>query len=159
MSDRTERNKATVRRLFDDVWNGRRLDVVDELYCPDYVVDYRPYGPVRHGPAALREMVERAWATFPDFHEELIAMIAEGDRVAVHLRIIGTQSGSWGPLPPTGRRVEMEEIILLTFDDTGRVVHQRGIVDNVAGLRQVGVLPTPPTPTTSAAPPPVEPDS
>src|SRR5262245_30889413 len=122
MSERTERNKATVHRLFDDIWNGRQLDAVDELYSPDYVVDYRPYGPLRRGPAAVRDMVERAWATFPDFHEELIAMVAEDDRVSVHLRITGTQTGPWGPVPPTGRRVEMEEMILLTFDDAGRVV-------------------------------------
>jgi predicted ester cyclase len=91
-------------------------------------------------------MVERAWSTFPDFHEELIGMIAEDDRVAVHLRITGTQLGAWGPVPPTGRRVEMEELLVLTFGGDGRVVHQRGIVDNVAGLRQVGVLPSPPAP-------------
>ena len=29
----------------------------------------------------------------PDYHEELIAMIGEGDVVAVHLRITGTQPG------------------------------------------------------------------
>jgi predicted ester cyclase len=136
-------NKATVKRLFDEVWNGRRYDAIDELYAPDYVADYRPYGPLREGPAAVREMVERAWTTMPDYHEELLALVAEGDVVAVHLRISGTQLGDWGPIPPTGRRLEFEEMLLLTFNTNGQVVHQRGIVDNLAGLRQVGVMPTP----------------
>ncbi len=140
-----EANKAVVRRLFDEVWNGRRYEVIDELYSPDYVVDYRPYSPLRHGPAAVREMVERAWITFPDYREEMLSLTAEGDRVAVHLRVTGTQLGSWGPLPPTGKRLEFEEIILLTFDDQGRVVHQRGVVDNLNALRQAGVMPTPPS--------------
>ena len=134
-------HKAVVRRLFDEVWNGRRLDVIDELYSLDFVADYRPYAPLRHGRQAVRDMVEGAWTTFPDYHEELLTMVGEGDRVAVHLRISGTQLGSWGPIPPTGRRLEFEEMLILTFDHDGRVAHQRGIPDNLLGLRQCGVLP------------------
>ncbi len=116
--------------------------VIDQLYAEDYVVDYRPYAPVRTGRDAVREMVARAWETFPDYHEELISMIAEGDRVAVHLRIAGTQSGAWGPVPPTGKHLEFDEMLMLTFDERERVIRQRGIVDNLAGLRQAGVVPT-----------------
>jgi GrpB-like predicted nucleotidyltransferase (UPF0157 family)/predicted ester cyclase len=140
---RGERHKSIVRRLFDEVWNGRQYDVLHELYAPDYVADYRPYGPLRHGPGGVREMVAGAWATFPDYHEELLSMVAEGWRVAVHLRTSGTQLGAWGPLPATGKRLEFEELILLEFDASGRVAHQRGIVDNLNALRQAGVMPTP----------------
>jgi GrpB-like predicted nucleotidyltransferase (UPF0157 family)/predicted ester cyclase len=140
---RCERHKAVVRRLFDEVWNGRHLDALDELYAPDYVADYRPYGPLRHGPEGVREMVDGVWATFPDYHEELLSMVADGWRVAVHLRTSGTQLGAWGPLPATGKRLEFEEMILFEFDESGRVVHQRGIVDNLLGLRQAGVIPSP----------------
>ena len=41
-------------------------------------------------------MVERAWETFPDYHEEMLAIVVEGDLAAVHLRITGTQHGAWG---------------------------------------------------------------
>ena len=110
----TERNKAVVRRLFDEVWNGRRYEVIDELYAPGYVADYRPYAPLRTGRESIREMVERAWTTTPDYHEELLGMVAEGDRVAVHLRITGTQLGAWGPVPPTGKQLDFEEMLMLT---------------------------------------------
>ena len=116
---RCERHKAVVRQLFDEVWNGRQLDRLDALYAPDYVADYRPYGPLRHGPEGVRQMVEGAWVTFPDYHEELLSMVAEGWRVAVHLRTSGTQLGAWGPLPATGERLEFEEMILLEFDASG----------------------------------------
>ena len=137
-----DEHKAVVIRLFDEVWNGRRLDAIEQLYSAEFEADYRPYAPLRHGHQGVRDMVEGAWTTFPDYHEELLAMIAEGDRVAVHLRISGTQLKAWGPIPPTGRRLEFEELLLLTFDDDGRVVHQRGIPDNLLGLRQCGALPS-----------------
>jgi predicted ester cyclase len=140
---RCARHRAVVERLFDEVWNGRRLELVDELYAPNVVFDYTPYAPVGQGRDAIRQSLQRAWSSFPDYHEELLSLTAEGWRVAMHLRITGTQSGQWGPLPPTGKRLEFEEMAILDFDAEGRVVHQRGIVDNLNALRQAGVMPTP----------------
>jgi predicted ester cyclase len=137
-----DRNKAVVRRLFE-VWNTDKLDAIEELYAADYVADYRPYAPLRHGHDAIKGMVQRAHIAFPDYHEELEEMIAEGDKVVVRLTITGTQLGQWGPLPPTGKPVRFEEIVILRFVD-GKVAGQRGLPDNLAALRQVGVVPTPP---------------
>lgn len=130
-------HRQLIERLFDEVWNGRQLDKIDELYAPDFVADYRPFAPLREGSVAVRDMVERAWETFPDYHEEMLAVVEEGDLAAVHLRITGTQHGAWGPLPATGRRVEFEEMILFTFGPDGRVVRQRGIADNLTALTQL----------------------
>lgn len=137
-----EEHKALVRRLFD-VWNTGNVEAVDALYAPDFVADYRPYAPLRRGPEAVKDMVRRARATFPDYHEELLDLIAEGDRVVAHFTITGTQAGAWGPVPATGKRLAYEEIVILRIRD-GKVVHQRGIVDNLNALRQLGVVPTPP---------------
>jgi predicted ester cyclase len=138
----TDRNKAIVLRLFDEVWNTGSLDRIEELYAANFVADYRPYAPLQHGHDAIKGMVQRAHAAFPDYHE-LEEMIAEGDKVVVRLTITGTQLGKWGPLPPTGKPVRFEEIVILRFVD-GKVVEQRGLPDNLAALRQLGVVPTPP---------------
>ena len=143
MSAESERNKAVVRQLTEYVWNRRSLDRIPEFYAPDYVADYRPYAPIREGHAAIRSMVERAWDAFPDYHEELHDLVAEGPLVVARFTISGTQSGRWGVLPPTGKRVRFEEIVILELRD-GRVVRQRGIPDNLTALRQLGVFPTPP---------------
>ena len=57
-----ERNKAIVRRLFDEVWNAGSLDAIAELYAADYVADYRPYAPLRRGHEAIKGMVQRTHA-------------------------------------------------------------------------------------------------
>ena len=136
-------HKQVVHRLFAEVWNGRDLAVIPQLYSEQFVADYRPYAPLRQGHAGVRTMVEGAHATFSEYDEELLDLCAEGSTVVVHLRISGVHTGPWGALAPTGRRLEFEEMLWLTFDDDGRVVHQRGIVDNLLGLRQAGVIPTP----------------
>jgi predicted ester cyclase len=143
MSAESERNKQVVRELTEHIWNRRILERIAEFYAPDYVADYRPYAPVREGHAAIRGMVERAWEAFPDYHEELHEVVAEGPLVVARFTISGTQSGRWGVLQPTGKRVEFDEIVILELRD-GKVVRQRGLPDNLTALRQLGVLPTPP---------------
>jgi ketosteroid isomerase-like protein len=85
----TEENKAIVRRLFDEVWNTGNLDKIEELYAPDFVADYRPYAPLRTGLEGIKDMVRRAWTTFPDYHEELEELVAEGDTVVARFLITG----------------------------------------------------------------------
>ena len=136
-----ERNKGIVRRLFE-VWNTGNVDAVEELYAADFIADYRPYAPLRHGHDGIRSMVRRAHVAFPDFHEELEEMVAEGDKVVMRYTITGTQLGQWGPVSPTGKRVRFEEIVFLRFVD-GKVAELRGLPDNLAALRQLGVVPTP----------------
>lgn len=139
----SESNKALVRTLTEEIWNARRLERIPELYAPDYVADDRPIAPLRTGHDGIRGMVERAWQTFPDYHEELHELVAQGDLVTAWITISGTQDGPWGMLPPTGRRVAFDEMLMLRIAG-GRVVWQRGIPDNVTALRQLGILPTPP---------------
>ncbi|TMA41735.1 MAG: ester cyclase [Deltaproteobacteria bacterium] len=87
-------------------------------------------------------MVERAWAAFPDYLEELHELIAASDHVVARFTISGTQEGQWGLLPPTGRHVTFEEIVIFEIRD-GKVHTQRGVADNLSALRQLGVLPSP----------------
>jgi hypothetical protein len=40
----------------------------------------------------IKDMVRRAWTTFPDYHEELEELVAEGDTVVARFMITGTGS-------------------------------------------------------------------
>ncbi len=97
----SEENKKLVREITEVVWNSRGLDRIPEFYALDFVGDYRPYA-LHEGHEGIRAMVEGAWTAFPDYHEEVHELIAEGDRVVVHLTISGTQQGQWGPCRPPG---------------------------------------------------------
>ena len=137
-----EQNKALVRRLTEDIWNQANVEKIPDYYSETYEVDYRPYAPVRHGHDAIQGMVERAHAAFSNYHEELSEVLADGDKVVARFTVSGEQTGKWGAIPPTGKSVAYDEIIVLTVRD-GRVVHQSGIADNVVALHQLGLLPMP----------------
>ena len=136
----SEQNKRLVREVTDVIWNKRGLDRIPEFYASDFQADYLPYA--RDGHEGIRAMVEGAWTAFPDYHEEVHELIAESDRVVLHLTISGTQQGQWGPLPATGKRAQFDEMVILQIRD-GKVLRQRGIVDNLSALRQLGAVALP----------------
>ena len=93
-----EMNKATVRRLGEDVWNQQNLDAVSEVFAADMVY-HQPNRDDIVGTNSFREFCEALLSEFPDIQFEAKTLFAEGDYVALH----------WA-FDATGKRVKMEGI-------------------------------------------------
>ncbi|PYE53895.1 ester cyclase [Deinococcus yavapaiensis] len=123
LTQSAERNKQVVRRHFEEVLNAGRLEVVDELYAPTYVLD----APVRtdgsadatltRGREGLKNRVAMFRAGFPDIHFTLDDVMAEGDLVAVRYTFAGTHDGSFGGLAATGRSIRVPGILMARLKD------------------------------------------
>jgi ketosteroid isomerase-like protein len=121
-----ERNKAVVRRLVDEVLNGGRLEVLDELYAPTLGSEAKAW-------------IAPFQASFPDVHMEVIELIAEGDTVVGRFTCSGTHLGDWLGVAPTGRRFEaVDEVGIYRFRK-GRIVENWGVEDNLGRLEQLGL--------------------
>src|SRR5439155_2517055 len=104
-----EENKALVRRYFAEAWNGRNLNVVDEVFAPTFL----NHGFVKDpppGPAGTRRAIEMARVGFPDGRIEVHEVFGEGDRVAVRFTIGGTHTGDFMGIPATGKRASTDTI-------------------------------------------------
>ena len=122
----SEQNKATVRRLVEEVFNGGRLDLIDELYAPELA------------PAAKR-WITPFRASFPDVHMQVIDLIAEDDKVVGRFTCSATHLGAWLGHPPTGRRFErVDEVSIFRFRD-GKIAHVWSLEDSLGRLRQLGL--------------------
>lgn len=67
-------------------------------------------------------------------------MIAEGDKVVHRNTVTGTHQGEYRGVAPTGKPITYNEIFIFRFAD-GRVAEIWGVVDVLAQLRQLGVIP------------------
>ena len=136
----TEENKRNVLRWKDEIWNKRNVNIVDELYAPDYV------GHIvgASGPARGREALKHLLAVYFAFdgHYTSEFLIAEGDMVAVYDTFRFKHTGPFQGISPTGKEA--------TFTGTdiyrvvaGKFVEQWLEVDIFGFMQQLGVLPTP----------------
>lgn len=119
-------HKELVRRLVDEGVNQRDIAVLDEV-----------------GDGAFAELARR-WispfrGSFPDFRMEIVSLIEEGDTVVAHFRCTGTHLGEWLGVPPTGQRFEDVDEIYIFQVENGKLVAARGVEDNLARLRQLGI--------------------
>lgn len=112
-----ERNKRLVRRLNDEVFNKGNLDRIDEFYSPGFVLHFLPGGSEWRGIESFREHEKRHREAFPDWREDIRHIVAEGDLVVIHIISNGTNEGSWLGNPPTGRRIQINEMSILRIED------------------------------------------
>jgi steroid delta-isomerase-like uncharacterized protein len=133
-------NKTVVRRIYDELWNERKLEVADEVIAEGYVNYDTGLTPVPASPEHMKQTVEMVTAGFPDNHHEVEDMIAEGDRVVARVTLTGTHEGEFMGLPPTGRKITVNEIHVYHLEN-GKAVEHRVGRDDLGAMRQLGVIP------------------
>jgi len=121
----SEANKAIVRKLMEAINEGN-LDVVDTLFTPELAE------PMKRSFIAFR-------SAFPDWRMEIAEMVAEGNMVVGRLRCSGTNQGEFKGVPPTGKRMEVDEVYFLRVEN-GKFVDFWGLEDDLARMRQLGLI-------------------
>jgi steroid delta-isomerase-like uncharacterized protein len=78
---------------------------------------------------------------FPDLYHEIVDMVAEGDKVAVRLHVTGTHKGEFHGVPPTGKRLSLDEMGFITIFDR-KIVEGWISADTMRLMQQIGALPS-----------------
>lgn len=141
-ADTLERNKEIIRKNLEEIWSKGNLDLVDDLYAEDFICHFL-VGPEWRGREGLKEQVMSHRVAFPDWHEEVVRLIAEGDFVVVHFHSSGTNRGKFQGNVPTGKRAIIHEIAIFRIEN-GRIAEQWGFPDIEGLSRQLGIE-APPT--------------
>lgn len=133
-----EENKALVRRHFEDLLNGWNLDLVDEIFSPDYVHHHPDRDNLKPGIAGVKQFLAQAANAFPDSHILIEDICAEGDKVWVRTSSQGTHLGDYLGLPPTGKVVRKRSMDIFRIQD-GRFVEHWDIMDELGTWLQLGL--------------------
>jgi steroid delta-isomerase-like uncharacterized protein len=132
-------NKAVYKRMIDDVFNAGKLEAVDEIVSPNYVLHGAPPD-MPKGPDAIRATVRAFRTAFPDLKIELAELVAEGDKVSARSVMRGTHEGTLFGIPATHKKVEVDGLTMVTVRD-GRVQESWVKNDTLQLFQQLGVSP------------------
>lgn len=133
-----EKNK-TILRKFIEAYNNRNLDVFQDLVAPDYV----DHTHQQKGRENFKQLFTMAFKGFPDWHETIEGMVAEGEWVWVRVTATGTHTGEWSlfgvPLPPTGNKITMPMVFFFRIVD-GKLVEGGEVDDQLDFFKQLGFI-------------------
>jgi len=135
----TEDNITAFRRLIDVGFTQGDLSVADELFSPDALEHQRGNKP---GIDGVKATIGTLHSWFSEFELSIVKLIADGDTVWALNRARGVNTGSIMGFPPTGRRIEVDVVDVVRFED-GKIVEHWGVPDQLGLLIQLGLMPRP----------------
>jgi transcriptional regulator with XRE-family HTH domain len=101
-SSPASRAEALVRRFFDELWNQRRFEAIDELLSPDCVLHAE--GRELRGRTATYRRAEELFAAFGEFAIDIQDLSSHDDLVVCRWRLRMMQTAIWCGCLPTGQR-------------------------------------------------------
>src|ERR1041384_7777176 len=124
-----DRNKQTVRSLYEDVLSGHHVALADTLFATELpaAAEFR---------AAISDLI----SAFPDIQYTLLDLVAEGDRVAARWQWKGTFSAPFRGFAPNHAVVSDAGMAIFSFAQ-GRITGVELQTDRLGFLQQLGVVP------------------
>jgi predicted ester cyclase len=137
----TQDIKATFRNIVEEIFNNKKLALIDEYVASDMIDHSAPPG-LPPGIEGYRLKLGMFTNAFPDLHLAYDHLIVEGDMVAGRFTLTGTQQGDFAGIPATGKQVSV------TGHDFGRVVDGKLVehwveMNTLGMMQQLGVIPSP----------------
>jgi steroid delta-isomerase-like uncharacterized protein len=140
-----ELNKEVVRRFYQELWNERKMAVVDEIFAPDCVTHQLSSGAAietaSRDPETVKHHVAQWVAAFPDLRFEVEELLADGDRVVSRSVMHGTHEGDWHGIAPTGKQVAIRMMVIHRIAG-GQIAEDWVLVESLGFFHQLGLIPS-----------------
>ena len=118
--------------------NRGDVSAADRAFSPDCVIHINGSPEPNLSLGGFKEMLSGLLGAFPDLHFTIEDQIVAGEKVATRWTAKGTNTGAFGPMPVTGRRIQISGLILDRVVD-GKVVERWEQWDQMAMLQQLGL--------------------
>lgn len=129
---------ATCQQTWIDGLNRGDVSVADKVFAQDGVIHINGSPDPNLSVAGFKQMMTGLLAAFPDLRIVVEDQVAAADKVATRWVAEGTNSGPLGPVPPTGRRVRVDGLILDRVAD-GKIVERWEQWDQAGMMQQLGL--------------------
>jgi len=129
---------STCQQTWIDGLNRGDVSAADEAFAPDCLVHINGSPDPNLSVAGFKQMMTGLLAAFPDLRITIEDQVIAGDRVATRWTAEGTNSGPFGPVPATGRRVRVDGHILDRVEG-GRIAERWEQWDQAGMMQQLGL--------------------
>lgn len=141
MDQKTDSNKAMIRRFVEEVKNKRHLDQMGSIFQADYLEHNGTVASFGGGIEGYKKFLTHLFTAFPEDKVTIDELVAEGDMVVYRATETGTHKAEFLGIPATGKSATWTEIQFFKIKD-GKVIEHWVDVDIYSWFQQLGVIPT-----------------
>ena len=136
-------NRSTLIAFLEKGWNEKDLSAIDQFFSDDIVRKVNNVN-LASSKNELSANMQVYFTGFPDLKIELDNMISDGNQIYISWTINGTNTGLFGELPPTGKKIKISGISRMEFDDQGKILLEDVSYNELSLLQQLGHTLSPP---------------
>jgi len=122
-----------IERFYNDMWNRFDKSVFGEILHPD--IHFRgSLGQTKVGFDEFGDYLDYIQAFSPDFHNEVVSTITEGNQTFARLSYTGTQRGEVFGIAPTGKRFKYAGAAVFMFSND--LIRDVWVLGDIYGLTE-----------------------
>jgi steroid delta-isomerase-like uncharacterized protein len=138
-----EERKALALKAIDEVMNKGNMAPIDEHMSANFI--FHGAQAQLTGREQFKQFITMLRSAFPDIQLNVEAIACDGDILAVRTSFTGTNTGPLRGIPPTGKKVAMQEALFYRFEGD-KITEEWQFINQMAMLQQLGIVPPTPTP-------------
>jgi steroid delta-isomerase-like uncharacterized protein len=134
-------NAEFIHRWFEEVWNNKREDVIDEMFAEDGVangLNDAEGNPLR-GPEGFKVLHRAFVSAYPDLRITVEDTVVQGNKIAARCRVTGSHAGEGIGVAPTNQPIEFTGMTIVEVKD-GKIVEAWNEFNFMEMYRQLGAL-------------------
>lgn len=125
-------------------WDAGNVTEFDKYISPNSV-DHDPMPGQKPGLEGMKEMAKMMKASYPDMKSTIDYIGVDGDILTARFHMAGTNSGPMMGMPPTGKKVNVEGVDMVKWEN-GKFTEHWGVFDAMGMMQQLGMAPMPGAP-------------
>ena len=130
-------NKKTVLDYVDTIWNKKDLNSLDQFFSNDFTRKVNNIE-VANDNAELNANINILFTAFPDLSLTPESIISTKNFVFLNWDIKGTNTGVFGDLESTGKKVKISGMTSFELNELGEIIYENVYYNELSLLQQLG---------------------
>lgn len=129
--------------LIDSSWNDKNLSTFETMATVDFVRNLNGISVAKNA-NEMEAHMKVFFTAFPDLEISLEESEVKGNKIFLLWKSTGTNTGVFGEVAATGKKVKIYGLSHLYFDDNGKLFREDVFYNELDLLQQLGYTLTPP---------------
>lgn len=130
----SDKNIAVVKK-YHEIWSNGNVKELEEIISPDFQSHFIG-GFEYSGIEGAKNSILETKKAFPDWTENILEIISQGNKVVTRYRSTGTHLDNWDGIEATGKKVNIEEMSVYHLKN-GKIIEQWGFWDEIELKKQM----------------------